>query len=72
MMKSSLTGEYFDEKDAIRLVNPKQACFYWSNGVKPLSIYPSKDMYSGEPVLVFIFSRSKTKELYEQWMNRGR
>lgn len=70
MLKSTLTGEYFDERDSVRLVNPKQACFYWTRGVKPLSIYPSKNFKTNEPCLVFIFSRTKTKDLYEEWMKK--
>ena len=70
MMKSSLTGEYFDESDSIRIINPKQACYYWSRGIKPLSIYPSQDFKSGEPILVFLFSKTKTKEVYEEWKNQ--
>ena len=68
MLKSTLTGEYFDEKDSVRLVNPAQAAYYWSQGVKPLSIYPSKNWKTGKPVLVFIFSIAKTQELYNEWL----
>lgn len=72
MLQSSLTGEFFDEKDAVRILNPKQASFYWARGIKPWSIYPSKDLRTDEPIIVFLFSRSKTKELYEEWQNRKR
>lgn len=68
MLISSLTGKHYDEKDSIRLVNPKQCAFYWSRGVKPLSIYPGKDLKTGEDILVFIFRISETKELYKEWI----
>ena len=70
MLQSSLTGEIFDEKDAVRILNTRQAGFYWSRGIKPLSIYPSKDLRNNEPVIVFLFSRSKTQGLYEEWQNK--
>ena len=68
MLKSTLTGKYYDEKDAIRIINPKQASFYWHNGIKPISIYPSHDVKTGEPILVFLFYKSKTKDLYDKWL----
>ena len=72
MMKSSLTGEFFDERDSIRIVNPKQAAFYWGKkGLKPLNIYPSQDFKTGEDIIVYIFSKSKTQEVYEEWKKRG-
>lgn len=70
MLVSSLTGKYYDEKDSIRLVNVKQAAFYWANGVKPLSIYPGEDFKTHEPILVFIFKRSETKDLYKEWIEK--
>ena len=42
-MWSTLRKCEYDENDAIRIVNPKQAAFYWSNGLQPITIYPSKD-----------------------------
>lgn len=68
MLVSTLTGKYYDEKDAIRIVNPKQAAFYWIKGIRPISVYPGKDLKTEEPILVFIFSKSKTKELYKEWL----
>lgn len=71
MLQSSLTGEMFDEKDCVRILNPRQASFYWGEkGIKPYSIYPSKDLRTGEPIIVFLFSRSKTQESYEEWQQR--
>ena len=71
MLQSSLTGEMFDEKDIIRIINPKQAAIYWSEyGIKPVSIYPSKDLSNGDPIIVFLFCKSKTKEAYKKWTNR--
>ena len=71
MLQSSLTGEMFDEKDAIRIINPKQAAFYWATGgIKPYSIYPSKDFNTGDPIVVFLFSKEKTGDIYKEWLKQ--
>ena len=71
MILSTLTGKYFDENDSVRLVNTKQCAFYWGEkGIKPLSIYPSTDLNTGEYILVYIFSKSKTQEAYREWQER--
>jgi hypothetical protein len=73
MLQSSLTGEFFDEKDCVRIVNPKQAAVYWSEyGIKPFSIYPSKDLNDNSPIIVFLFSKSRTKDAYEKWTKQKR
>ena len=69
-MYSTLRKIEYDEKDSIRIVNPKQAAFYWSKGLQPISIYPSRDYVTNDPVLVFIFKKSDTKELFTEWCER--
>lgn len=70
MLISSLTKKYYDEKDSVRILNPKQACYFWGErGIQPLSIYPSKDKKTGEPVIIFVFSKSKTQEAYKDWLD---
>ena len=69
MILSTLTGEYYDQKDSVRIVNPRQAAFYWGKyGIKPLSIYPGDDIKTGEKIIVFMFSKSKTQEPYREWL----
>lgn len=72
---SVVTSEYRNKKyqttGTVRLLNYKQAAFYWSCGVEPLDIYLSRDFKSNDPKIVFIFSREDTKDLYEQWKRRG-
>ena len=68
MLYSSLKRQYYDEEDSIRILNTKQAAFYWgTKGIKPISIYPSTNFKTGEQCIVFIFSRSQTHEAYEEW-----
>jgi hypothetical protein len=67
-MNNTVTSEYRNKKyqttGTVRLLNQKQAAFYWSRGVEPLDIYLSKNFETGEPRIVYIFSREDTKELY--------
>ena len=54
----------------ICIVNPKQAAFYWSHGVRPIDIYPSVDIHSDNPIIVFVFERNETCTLYKEWIAR--
>ena len=72
MIDSNFKNKQYENKDNIRILNPRQAAFYWKNGLEPLDIYPSIDFNSGEPVVVYVFSRSKTQEtgVYDEWCKR--
>ena len=54
----------------IPIVNPKQAAFYWYNGVKPIDIYPGISSNTNEPIIIFVFSRNDTYTLYKEWLAR--
>lgn len=53
----------------IPIVNPKQAAFYWSKGVKPIDIYPSNDKHTEMPIIIFVFNRDETYLLYKEWLD---
>lgn len=69
-VNSDYRNKQYNPGDTIRLLNQKQCAFYWSKGIEPLDIYISKDFKTGEPIIVYIFSREETKELYSEWCNR--
>ena len=71
MIESNFNNKKYDN-DNIRILNSKQAAFYWSKGVEPLDIYPSESFETKEPVMVFVFSRSQTQEtgIYDEWCTR--
>lgn len=73
MIESNFNNKKYDN-DNIRILNPKQAAFYWDKGIEPLDIYPSKSFETNEPVIVYVFSKSKTQEtgIYDEWCNRKR
>lgn len=64
--KSRITGEYYYLFESVRILNLKQVTAYIDHGVMPLDIYTSKDN-DGKPVLVFLFDREETKEVYDLW-----
>lgn len=57
----------YDKSKTISILNARQAAFYWNNGLQPIDIFPSRDMITNAPVMVFVFNREDTKELFNQW-----
>lgn len=69
MLISSLTKKQYDEKDSLIVLNHRQCAFYWRvKGIPPLAIYPSNDLKTGEPIIVYVFSKEKTHEAYKEWL----
>ena len=69
--KSYVTGKkynYFGD-DIIRLVNLSQCMAYISNGAELLDIYTSRNRATDDPMLIFVFSKNSTRELYSKWCN---
>ncbi len=67
MILSSTTGKYYDPSEVVRIINCKQSAAYMSHGAELLDIYPGKDFRTDEPLLVYIFNRKDTTELYDLW-----
>ena len=69
--KSGMTNRNIDFEDNIIIVNPKQAAFYWEEkGIVPVHIYPSRDKNTNEPIIIFVFQKSATKEAWQEWQDR--
>lgn len=68
MIKTNLNPCDYSEKDVCRIVNPKQRDLYIKHRAFPIDIYPSIDT-DGKDIVVYIFSKEDTKELYKQWLN---
>ena len=64
---SNTTGKQYCPADVVRILNPRQATLYLANGAELLDIYSSIDFRTNDKVLVFIFDRAKTYELYDAW-----
>nr|DAP47805.1 MAG TPA: hypothetical protein [Caudoviricetes sp.] len=56
-------------KDVCRIVNQKQQLLYIKNNVYPIDIYTSIDQRTGNDIVVMIFSRKESEELYRLWCN---
>lgn len=62
-------GKPYNTSETIRIVNSAQGAAYWANGIVPLDIFPSRDYETGKPIIVFVFNRAETQEVYEKWQN---
>lgn len=66
MVKSNFTGKTYDPKKTIRILNAQQAAAYIKHGIVLLDLWLSKDK-EGKPILVFIFDKEESKEVYDLW-----
>lgn len=64
---SDTTGKRYSPSDVVRIVNFRQAAAYIKNGAQLLDIYASKDFKKDELLLVYIFNRKETTQLYDLW-----
>ena len=53
-IKGKFSNKEYYAKDAIRILDPKQAALYWNNHVEPLDIYPSRDYKTNKALIVFV------------------
>lgn len=65
---SDTTGLVYDLSDMIRIVNSKQAAAYMMHGATLYDIYATNDYNTAEPILVFLFSKTETRDLYNLWL----
>ena len=66
-IKGKFSNKEYYAKDAIRILDPKQAALQWNNHVEPLDIYPSRDYKTNKALIVFVFKRDETKEVFDLW-----
>ena len=66
--RSALTGRKYNVFDGvITILNPLQAAFYVANGVDILDVQLSKDRKTDRPILVYLFKRDETKDVFDLW-----
>lgn len=66
--RSAITGKKYDVFDGvITIINPLQAAYYVSQGVDILDVQLSTDRKTGKPILIYLFRREETKEVFDQW-----
>ena len=66
-IKSNLKPRNYNEKEVVRIVNPKQKDLYIKHRVFPIDIYPSINE-DNKDVIVYIFLKEETKELFQKWL----
>ncbi|MDU2123441.1 MAG: hypothetical protein E7E64_12980 [Clostridium celatum] len=52
-----------NNENEVRVISLIQAKAYIKNGVQPLRI-------EADEVMIFVFDKNETKDLFEQWKNR--
>ena len=68
-LKSNLHGINYNEKEVIRIYNRDQQTFYVDSGVYPIDLYTSYNSKNNRKIIVMIFLRKDSKEVYEKWRN---
>ena len=68
-IKTNLKPRDYYLKDVCRILNQKQQTLYIKNGVYPIDIYQSKDSKTDADIIVMIFDRKETTDLYNKWCN---
>lgn len=69
MIKTNIKSRDYLQNEVNRICNVKQQIFYMSSGVYPIDVYPSFDERNDRKIIVMIFARKDTKELYNKWKN---
>lgn len=67
-IESNLKPRNYTEKEVVRIVNMKQLSLYMKHRCYPIDMYTSVGE-NGEELIVAIFLKEDTKELYTQWKN---
>lgn len=66
---SKINNEKYSLNDVVRIVDPKQQKLYIKNLSYPVDMYVTKDLYSDNEILVMLFNKEETRELYIKWKN---
>lgn len=67
---SKISGEAYKLKDVVRIIDQKQQKLYIKHEVYPIDMYTTSDLNTGEDLLVMLFLKEKTKQLYLLWKKR--
>ena len=65
-IKGKFSNKFYYANEAIRILDPMQAALYWANGVEPLDIYSSRDYKTNKALIVYVFKKSETKEVFDK------
>lgn len=68
-IESNLKPRNYNEKEIIRIYNRDQQTFYIDSGIYPIDLYPSYSPKNDRKIIVMIFLKNDTKEVYMKWKN---
>lgn len=69
MIETNIKSRNYLQNEIVRICNVKQQIFYMSNNIYPIDIYISYDDKNDRKIIVMIFEKKNTKELYQKWIN---
>lgn len=67
-IKTNIHSRNYTSKEVVRIVKIEQVIFYNDHHVYPIDIYPSYDDKTDRKILVFIFTKEDTKEVFQKWI----
>jgi len=67
-IESNISNKIYHPSEVVRIVNLRQLLMYIKHHVYPIDLYTSLDDYDRD-VLVGVFLKKDTEEVYEQWCN---
>lgn len=68
-IKTNLNPRDYKLNEVVRIINQKQCLLYIKSGIYPIDIYTSVDGETNNAVLVMIFLKEETTEVYKKWCN---
>lgn len=69
IIKTNLNPRDYSEKEVIRIYNRDQQTFYIDSNVYPIDTYTSYNSKSDKKIIVMVFVREDTKDVYKKWCN---
>lgn len=69
MERSNICGKDYKLSDVVRIKDPKQQKLYIKHDVYPIDMYVTRDEYSNDEILIMLFRKEETKDLYIKWKN---
>lgn len=68
-IKTNLNPRNYSENEVIRIYNRDQQTFYVDSNVYPVDMYTSYNSKSEKKIIVMIFVKDDTKDVYKKWCN---
>ena len=69
MIETEWTPKKDAERDVVRIFNRDQQTFYVDSNVYPIDLYTSYNPKNDKKIIVMIFVKEDTQEVYKKWRN---